>query len=147
MIATDNATNGVYLNTQKAGWFDISHPGRDPFPPPYAAGFLNQAWVQKALGVPVNHTFASFAVGASFTSTGDMVRGGLLEDIAYILDHGVRVAMIYGDRDYACNWVGGEFASMKVPYKHHIDFARSGYTPVVLDSFRSAGLTRQYGNF
>lgn len=75
------------------------------------------------------------------------MKGGLLEDIAYILDHGVRVAMIYGDRDYACNWVGGELASMKVPYLHHVDFAHTGYTPVVLDPLRSAGLTRQFGNF
>lgn len=144
---TDSATIEVYLNSQKTGWFDITHPGRDPFPSPYAAGFLNQHWVQKALGVPVNHTFASSAVGGAFGSTGDTVKGGLLEDVAYILDHGVRVAMIYGDRDYACNWVGGESASIKVPYSHHVDFTRAGYAPVVLDPFRSAGLTRQYGNF
>lgn len=76
-----------------------------------------------------------------------MVKGGLVEDIAYVLDHGVRVAMMYGDRDYACNWVGGEAASLKVPYRHQADFAAAGYTPVVISPVRSGGLTRQYGNF
>ena len=103
-----------YLNTGEYGWFDITHPGTDPFPPFYSSGFLNQHWVQKALGVPVNHSFASNAVAESFQNTADMAKGGLVEDIAYILDHGVKVTMMYGDRDYACNWIGGEAASLKV---------------------------------
>lgn len=76
-----------------------------------------------------------------------MVKGGQLADIAYVLDHGVRVAMIYGDRDYACNWVGGEAASLHVPYRHQHDFAAAGYEPIPISPFRSGGLTRQFGNF
>lgn len=53
MAKTENATAGVYMANGRHGWFDISHPGTDSFPPPYATGFLNQHWVQKALGVPV----------------------------------------------------------------------------------------------
>lgn len=36
--------------------FDIGHTTPDPFPPPYALGYLNNAWVRQALGVPVNFT-------------------------------------------------------------------------------------------
>ena len=140
------ATSGVYLAARKYGWFDITHPLADPFPPPYQTGFLNQHWVQKALGVPVNHSFVSEAVAISFSATGDMFRSGLVEDIAYILDHGVRVAMMYGDRDYACNWVGGEAASLKVPWDHQADFENAGYTPLVVSPLQSGGLTRQHGN-
>ena len=104
----ENFTTRPYLANGNNGWYDISHrlfnPG-DPFPPEYLNVFLNQHWVQKALGVPVNHTASSETVHQAFTSTGDMARGGLLEDIAYLLDSGVKVALVYGDRDFACNWV------------------------------------------
>ncbi|KAK5169543.1 uncharacterized protein LTR77_005519 [Saxophila tyrrhenica] len=146
ITAGANITQEVYLNNAERGWFDITHPATDSFPPPYAFGFMNQHWVQKALGVPVNHSFVSQAVGANFDATADMARGGLLEDIAYILDHGVRVTMMYGDRDYACNWIGGEEASVRVPWGHQEEFAEAGYTPLVVSPVHSGGLTRQYGN-
>lgn len=141
-----NGTAGAYLASGRTGWFDITHSGDDPFPPFYLAGFLNQHWVQKALGVPVNHTFESAAVAQSFDRSGDFIKGGLIEDLAYILDHGVKVTMMYGDRDYACSWPGGEGASLKIPWKYQQEFAQAGYTPLVLDNLHSGGLTRQYGN-
>ena len=144
--ATHNATTAVYHANGKNGWFDITHPAEDSFPPAYLIGFLNQQWVQRALGVPVNHSAVSPAVSEAFKYTGDMAKGGLSEDLAYILDHGVKVAMLYGDRDFACNWIGGEASSLKIPWKHKADFAAAGYTPLVLDPFHSGGLTRQYGN-
>lgn len=97
----ENATAGRYLESRKHGWFDITHPGDDPFPPLYLTAYLNDHDVQKALGVPVNFSGGSPAVGKAFGKTGDMVKGELLDDLAYVLDHGVKVAMIYGDRDYA----------------------------------------------
>lgn len=94
----------------------------------------------------MNFTPASRAVYQGFTSTGDMAKGGLLEDIAYILDHGVKVAMLYGDRDYACNWVQGEKASLSVPWASQEGFSSAGYTPLVMSPVHSGGLTRQFGN-
>ncbi|KAK3705486.1 hypothetical protein LTR37_013303 [Vermiconidia calcicola] len=148
LLAQDgSATAGVYLESGEHAWYDITHPATDSFPPPYFMGFLNQHWVQKALGVPVNHTFMSAPVYFDFQATGDLSKGGLLEDLAYILDHGVKVAMMYGDRDFACNWVGGEAASLKVPWSHQADFEAAGYSPLVISPVHSGGLTRQYGNF
>ena len=98
-----NQGEGAYLNTSNRGYYDIAHLNPDPFPPSFFIGFLNQAWVQKALGVPVNYTESSNAVGNGFTATGDYARGGFLEDLGYVLDNGIKVAMVYGDRDYACN--------------------------------------------
>jgi carboxypeptidase C (cathepsin A) len=141
-----NVTQEVYLTKSGRGWFDVTHPDTDSFPPPYSFGFLNQHWVQKALGVPVNHSFVSQAVAADFQATADMARGGLLEDIAYILDHNVQVTMMYGDRDYACNWIGGEASSLKIPWSHQDKFEEAGYTPLVMSPVHSGGLTRQYGN-
>lgn len=145
--AVDEATSaGLYISESKAGWYDITHPAQDSFPPEYFIGFLNQHWVQKALGVPVNHSVISDAVYQGFTATGDGVKGGLLDDLAYILDHGVQVAMMYGDRDYACNWVQGEQSSLKIPWSSQESFEAAGYTPLVMSPVHSGGLTRQYGN-
>lgn len=98
-------SSSPYLKSRKFGWYDITHPLADPFPKQYITGFLNQGWVQKQLGVPLNFSASSNAVAKAFRSTADMPRTGMLDDIGYLLDHGVKVAMVYGDRDYACNWV------------------------------------------
>ena len=141
-----NTTIAVYTESKKFGWFDVTHPLSDPFPPQYLVGYLNQHWVQKALGVPVNHSAASGAVYEAFSGTGDISRGGMLEDLAYILDHGVKVTLLYGDRDYACNWIGGEASSLKIPWTSQKEFAKAGYTALAVSPVHSAGLTRQYGN-
>lgn len=38
-----------------------------------------------------------------FFATGDFVFGGFLEDIESLLDDGIKVALINGDRDFRCN--------------------------------------------
>nr|POF03779.1 carboxypeptidase s1 like b [Quercus suber] len=57
-----NYTVLPYEQRSKRGWFDVTHPAEDAFPPPYLMGFLNQHWVQRALGVPVNHSAISNTV-------------------------------------------------------------------------------------
>lgn len=111
-------------------------------------GFLNQFEVQKALGVPVNHTWSSPVVARAFDKTGDIVKGGQLQQLEYVLSKGVQVTLFYGDRDFACNWVGGESYSLNIPWPHQAEFKEAGYTPLVLSSpyLESGGLTRQYGN-
>lgn len=80
-----------------------------------------------------------------------MIHGGFLDSIAYLLDSGVKVHMMYGDRDYPCNWVGGEAVSLAVPYSRAAEFASAGYAPLVTTQGgalqQPAGLTRQVGNF
>lgn len=92
-----------YLESGRYGWFDVTHPAADSFPTNYHIGWLNQHWVQKALGVPLNFTWVSPAVSGSFDFHGDMSRGGYLEALADLLDNGVKVHLVYGDRDFACN--------------------------------------------
>lgn len=141
----ENVIN-AYANNSKVAWFDITHQSVDPFPPQYLMGYLNQHWVQAALGTPVNHSAVSATVYAAFTSTGDISKGGLLQDLAFILDNGVKVALMYGDRDYACNWLGGESSSLNIPWSQQAAFAQAGYTPLVLSPVHSGGLVRQHGN-
>ncbi|KAI1859911.1 uncharacterized protein JN550_011830 [Neoarthrinium moseri] len=135
-----------FYNELDGGWFDIGHQSADPFPPPYMYGYLMQESVLEALGVPVNYSSSSHAVAENFERTFDMVHGGFLEAAGYLLDSGIKVHMMYGDRDYACNWVGGEASSLAIPYSHAAEFADAGYSPLITKGGFD-GLTRQYGNF
>lgn len=99
--------DGQYVSSSGRNFYDVAVIDPDPFPPPYFLGFLSQHWVQAALGVPINYTESTNGVYDGFTNTGDYarrdIRGGQLADIAYLLDKGIKVALMYGDRDYACN--------------------------------------------
>jgi carboxypeptidase C (cathepsin A) len=109
-------------------------------------GFLSQQWVQKALGVPVNYTKSSEAVSGAFTSLGDFVRPGSREAVSYLLDNGVKVAMMFGDRDFICNWIGGERISLAIDYSATQQFRDAGYSPI--STTEGVGsMVRQRGNF
>ncbi|KAF4123077.1 Serine carboxypeptidase [Geosmithia morbida] len=139
----------AYVSGGQAGWFDVAHPSADPFPDPYLHGYLSQERVLSELGVPVNFSAFSPPVAAGFASTHDSVHGGFLNAIAHLLDSGIKVHLIYGDRDYACNWIGGEAASLAVPYSRRDDFAASPYGPFTTGSGHGglSGITRQLGNY
>lgn len=81
-------------------YYDISVPGAASYPPPWYQGFLNQPHVQQEMGVAINWTQSNSAVSTAFRSIGDYVRPGWKEDLAYLLESGVKVSLVYGDRDY-----------------------------------------------
>lgn len=137
---------GPYLDYSGRNYYDFATFDPDPFPAPFYMGFLNQPYVQAALGVPVNWTQSSGAVSDAFRSIGDYVRPGWLDDLAYLLDNGIKVTLAYGDRDYACNWIGGELVSLAINYSHTSDFHSAGYTPIQVNDSYVGGLVRQYGN-
>ncbi|KAL2865623.1 putative carboxypeptidase S1 [Aspergillus lucknowensis] len=145
-----NNVEGPYILYSGRGYYDISHFDPDPFPPPYYLGYLSQPWVQEALGVPINFTESIDSVYTGFSSTGDYPRSdvhGYLEDLAYVLDSGIKVALVYGDRDYACPWNGGEEVSLQVDYSHAEKFRAAGYAPLQTNASYVGGSVRQYGNF
>lgn len=109
-------------------------------------GFLNQAWVLEALGVPVNYSASSHAVGQAFDNTADFDRPGCSEAVSYLLDSGVKVHMVFGDRDFACSWIGGEAASLAIEYSGTEKFKNAGYAPII-STKGVGGFVRQYGNF
>lgn len=126
--------------------FDITHHKQDPFPPPHLNGYLARAEVLEAIGSPVNFTSSSDAVSDNFGTSADHLKGGFVDAIGYLLDAGVKVHLMYGDRDFACNWIGGEMSSLAVDYSGSAQFAAAGYAPMV-SSDGMGGLTRQFGNF
>lgn len=142
----DDAVPRLYASLDR-GWLDIANPAAEPFPPPYFYGYAAQESVLAAIGSPVNFTFESFTVASNFASTRDEIHGGFLDAIAYLLDSGVSVHMMYGDRDYACNWLGGEVASLAVPYSRQEQFSAATYANFSVQGAGVSGITRQLGNY
>ncbi|KAL9623539.1 MAG: hypothetical protein Q9160_002220 [Pyrenula sp. 1 TL-2023] len=138
----------LFAESGKYGRFDVTVRSGHK----WSAGFVP---VVRALGVPVNFTFGSNTVAHAFEATGDFVKGGLLSSLTYLLESGVKVAFVYGDRDWACNpypadssksdWKGGEASSLAIPHPLVSSFSEAGYAPIALSPFRSAGLVRQLG--
>lgn len=143
---------GVYNLYSNLSVFDMAHENPDPSPPYYLPGFFNREWVQKELGVPVNFTSDAFQVQTGFFyQTGDPVRIAGAKSMQYLLDSGVKVALIYGDRDYRCPWNGAEQLSLKTNWTGADSFRRAGYQFIHTNiddchDDEKGGLVRQYGN-
>ncbi|PVH98230.1 alpha/beta-hydrolase [Periconia macrospinosa] len=137
-----------YYDVSGRGAYDIRRPFNDVTPPNYFADFLNTADTQDKIGVNINYTNTGYSdeVGWGFWSTGDFIFPNFFEDLEDILGYGVRVALVYGDADYVCNWFGGEAVSLAVNYTHAESFRAAGYAPFVLNG-TEYGAVRGYGNF
>lgn len=128
--------------------YDITQNTLDPFPPNTYLTYLNDADVQAAIGVVVNYTQTSMAVNTAFARTGDYERGDQISQMAYLLSLGVRVALVYGDRDYICNWLGGEAVAFSIAAQlaSYSPFYSAGYADIVVNNSYVGGAVRQYGN-
>jgi len=56
------------------------------------------------------------------------------------------VTLVYGDRDFACNWIGGEHISLAIAYSSKSQFQAAGYQAIHLNDSSVYGQVRQYGN-
>lgn len=148
--ATDFCRSNIeepYYEFGGRGIYDIRHPFDDPTPPDYFMDFLNLASTQEALGVNINYTSASARnVSLGFSSTGDFGFSTYIDELEEILEYGVRVALLYGDADYICNWFGGEAVSLAINYTDSDEFRAAGYAPFLVDDVEY-GVVREYGNF
>lgn len=133
-----------YRNATDRGYFDIGTI--DGSSPKFHQAFLNQPHVQKAIGVPLNWTSSSNTVKSRFQQLGAYPRDASLGNMAYLLDNGGKVALMYGDRDLACNWYGGEQVSLAIPHSEQGAFKAAGYTPLMTNASYSGGQVRQHGN-
>lgn len=127
--------------------FDIAAPAiGQVFPPKWAAGYLNDAETQRALGVPLNWTGTAVPAAVGFDRTGDFVFGDGLGKLGRLLDRGVKIALLYGDRDFQCNWYGGEAISTALKSRVSSDFKKAGYVGIQTNASYVGGFVRQVGN-
>lgn len=131
-------------------YYDISHLRPDSYPSSQYITYLNTRPVQDAIGAVVNFTSSSAQVYGAFQSTGDWERGPISPKLASLLNRGVRVGLVYGDRDFICNWLGGEAVSLEVASLAGGDYATqfpaAGYAPVIVNDSYIGGVVRQFGN-
>ena len=138
---------GPYQNSGR-DVYDITQKTPNPFPSSIYLEYLNTAEVQAAVGAVVNFTETNPSVLNAFQQTGDYERGDQINQMAYLLSLGVRVALIYGDRDYICNWLGGQAVSFAVAAQSpaHTPFYTAGYSAIVTNNSYVGGVVREYGN-
>lgn len=137
-----------YISTNRSV-YDIRQELPDVIPSGDYMEYLNYASVQQSIGARINYTESNLDVQTEFISTGDAIRGTQLDDLAYLLTLGVRVAIINGDADYICNWVGGEAVSLKLASSvpaYASAFPAAGYADIIVNSSYVGGAVRQYGN-
>ncbi|KAH8900538.1 alpha/beta-hydrolase [Thozetella sp. PMI_491] len=112
----------------------------------YFNGFYNQRWVQEDLGARINFTENNLIMQAAmFALTGDAVIRDLTP-LERLVRAGVNLALVYGDRDYQCNWIGAENISLVMDYPEAPAFRSAGYADIVTNSSYNGGLVRQHGN-
>lgn len=130
--------------------YDLAAPYHDPNPALRFVSYLNQGHILKAIGSPVNYTMMNHRISDVFQDTGDQSRGGNIKRLADLLNRGVRIGLIYGDRDYICNWYGGEAVSLAIANQtspeYAVKFPAAGYAPIIVNDTYVGGLVRQYGN-
>lgn len=68
-----------------------------------------------------------FASAVPVNVTGDALRQAGVANLAYLLGRGVKVALLFGDRDYRCPWTGGEATAKATPWSSQGDFVAAGY--------------------
>ncbi|KAK7959318.1 peptidase S10- serine carboxypeptidase [Apiospora aurea] len=136
--------------------YDVRAAAGADLPPSRAwMDYVNTARVQDALGVDLNYT-DKFSVGVNlaFGLQGDPVRDTTFHDLEWLLAKGVRVALVYGDADFICNWAGGEAVSLSLKWPNATAFAQAGYAPFTVAASspnstainnKTYGETRQYG--
>ncbi|KAF2434568.1 alpha/beta-hydrolase [Tothia fuscella] len=139
---------GVYAPSGRSV-YDIRQKDPSPFPSLAYIEYLNSAQVQHAIGTPVNYTESSDTVNGVFLSTGDFLRDSQLPALSRLLQKGIRVAFLYGDADFICNWHGGEAVSLALaqllpPYI--TSFPSAGYADIIVNSSYIGGAVRQFGN-
>ncbi len=145
-------TNNVMDPYSDAGrsYYDISRLLPDSFPPSTYLDYVNSDSFLAGIGSPINYSETDPQVVSAFTSTGDYERESLIPAIASLLNDGIRVGLIYGDRDYICNWLGGEAISISVAAatsgSYFGGFTAAGYAPIIVNSSYIGGVVRQYGN-
>ncbi len=106
--------------------------------------FLNNADVQRILGVPdrkwedCNQLVHTYLLGDWMLN--------LMPQVAEMLDDSDLEVLVYsGDKDFVCNWRGGEAWTLATKWAHKDDFNAQDYQSWEVNGFPS-GAMRQFEN-
>lgn len=147
----DTTCNSIFNDYALTGRnvYDIRAENPIVFPNLGYMEYLNSAPVMRSIGAQVNYTESNDVVFQAFANTGDELRGTQLTSLASLLSLGIRVALIYGDADFICNWLGGEAVSLELARlqpSYSTAFPTAGYADIIVNNSYIGGAVRQYGN-
>ncbi|KAK4451884.1 putative carboxypeptidase [Podospora aff. communis PSN243] len=136
----------VYEAISGRSAFDIKQQLPDPIPSPIGKDFLNKQWVRQPLGAQLPYADTNDTVNTAFLLTGDFLRS-YTPELNLLLTSNVKVALIYGDRDYRANWFGGEALSLSLNFPGKFTFAATPYANIITGGYAPAvkGKVRQHG--
>src|SRR5690242_336165 len=118
-------TEGIYepYLDSNVNYYNISVSGSASFPTLWNA----------ALSIPLKWTQSNATVSGAFRSIGDFPHPGWKEDLAYLLDEGIKLVLFNRDREHACKWHSGEALSLAIPYNKAREFATTSYAPLAVN--------------
>jgi cathepsin A (carboxypeptidase C) len=114
------------------------------------APFLNRTDIKQILGADINIDFnltsCSDDVYNEFVANGDEVKN-FHQDVAKLLDDGIRALIYNGDADFICNWYNGQAWTLALDWKGKSCFNNAKMQPYKrLASGKEYGQYRTYGN-
>jgi cathepsin A (carboxypeptidase C) len=86
---------------------------------------LNEEDVQKVLGVE-GRKWVECATAPHTALMGDLMKS-MAERMTHILNYGLEVLVYSGDKDFICNWRGGEAWTAAVEWNHKDQFSSADY--------------------
>ncbi|KAJ8653661.1 hypothetical protein O0I10_010699 [Lichtheimia ornata] len=90
--------------------------------------YLNRPDVMSAIGAQVQkYTNCNDGFGSQF-SAHDWMRP-YVDEIAPLLEDGIRILIYAGDADFICNWMGNKAWVIELPWSGHEEFAAAEDTP------------------
>ncbi|KXS95057.1 hypothetical protein AC578_3887 [Pseudocercospora eumusae] len=115
------------FSNPRRSFSDITVPSALSQTPPFSRACLQRPHVQEGLG-----------------GEGDFARPGWNRKLAYLWQRGIKVAFVYGDKDYICKWIGGEAVSLAIDYTGTAKCHAAGYAKIVDNDSYIGGQVRQY---
>jgi len=106
--------------------------------------YLNQPDIEAELGVS-GRKWKECRQDVHMFLLGDWMTN-LADKISNLLEQGVEVLVYSGDKDFICNWRGGEAWTNAVEWSGHEDFNAAQYSEWTVDG-APAGQIKQHKNF
>ncbi|KAJ3204042.1 hypothetical protein HDU82_006122 [Entophlyctis luteolus] len=107
--------------------------------------YLNQPWVQSAIGVDIKYQGCSSVVDRWFLWGGDNERR-YDDAVAEALHSGVRVLVYAGDADFVCNWIGNEAWLKSMDWRGAAGFLHAPMKDFIVGNDNIAGTFKTFAN-
>ncbi|KAL2312646.1 Carboxypeptidase Y [Schizosaccharomyces pombe] len=108
--------------------------------------YLNQEFVQEALGVEYDYKGCNTEVNIGFLFKGDWMRKTFRDDVTAILEAGLPVLIYAGDADYICNYMGNEAWTDALEWAGQREFYEAELKPWSPNG-KEAGRGKSFKNF